>query len=59
MLLLLLPIVTGLLAFGWFPSRQNELFRVFYCLDTLGAFVGSTVGGIVCAAVNWKQWIRK
>lgn len=53
--LLLLPFVTGALAFGWFPSRQNGIFRVFYCLDIFGAFAGSILGGIVCAAVNWRQ----
>lgn len=58
-LLLILPIVSGVAAFGWFPSRQNEIFRVFYCLDTLSAFAGSVVGGIVCAAANWKRWLKR
>lgn len=58
-LLLILPIVSGAAAFGWFPSHWNEMARVFYCLDTLGAFAGSVLGGIVCAAANWKQWLKK
>ena len=58
-LLLILPIVSGVAAFGWFPSDHYEIVRVFYCLDTLGAFAGSTLGGIVCAAANWKRWLRK
>ena len=58
-LLLLLPVVTGALVFGWFPSNRNELFRVFYCLDMFGALVGSILGAIVCTAANWKMWFKR
>lgn len=55
-LLLLLPVLTGLMAFGWFPEHWNEFARVLYVLDAFGAFVGSVAGGVVCAAANWRKW---
>lgn len=58
-LLLVLPIVTAVALFAWSPSYWNELVDVIYCLDMFGAFVGSTLGAIVCTAANWKRWFRQ